>query len=68
MKNNPNDLKKETYIPSTVNSAVQEKLATVKILPTSEQWFGVTYQEDREDAVNKIKIRIESGVYPEKLF
>jgi dTDP-glucose pyrophosphorylase len=60
--------KSELYIPAVVNQLIQEKLATCTVIPTSEQWFGVTYREDREHVCSCIQKLISSGVYPEKLF
>jgi hypothetical protein len=37
------------------------------VLPTTAQWFGVTYQEDKETTKENIKKLISVGEYPEKL-
>ena len=42
-----NPLKAEFLLPDIVGDLVQEKKARVKVLPTNEKWFGVTYQADR---------------------
>ena len=34
-----------------IDTLVQEKRATVKVLDTQDKWFGVTYQEDKEAVV-----------------
>ena len=41
---------------------------SVKVLKTSDKWFGVTYQEDKEAVVKAIRGLIEQGVYRDKLF
>jgi dTDP-glucose pyrophosphorylase len=59
-----NPLKSEMYIPATVDNMIKSKLATVKVIPTDESWFGVTYKEDKVDVVRKIeKLKLE-GIYP----
>lgn len=61
-------LTKEFYIPSMVDFLIHTGKATVEVLDTNAKWFGVTYAEDRESVVEKIKRLIENGVYPQKLF
>ncbi|MBE5954937.1 MAG: nucleotidyltransferase [Lachnospiraceae bacterium] len=62
------DVKKEYLLPSVVDSLIQSKNATVKILPTEDKWFGVTYKEDKEAVVNAFKELIANGVYKEELW
>ena len=40
-------LSSEFLLPDVVNDLVQQGKARVKVLPTGEKWFGVTYQADR---------------------
>jgi NDP-sugar pyrophosphorylase family protein len=60
--------KNELYIPTIVNDLVARKMASVKILPSRDQWFGVTYREDKPVAVEHIRKLVEQGVYPDKLW
>ncbi len=46
LSKNSKDEKAEFYLPAAVDTAIKEKVARVKILPTSEKWQGVTYQGD----------------------
>jgi hypothetical protein len=68
IKTNMDNLKSEYYIPSIVSHQVNSEKATVKILEAKDQWFGVTYQEDKPIVVEKIKDLTLSGKYPEKLW
>lgn len=43
---NKDNLKSEFYIPKVVDTMIKNKAVEVKVLKTSAQWFGVTYQED----------------------
>lgn len=61
------ELKSEFYIPFVVNSLIDSKLATCKVLSTPDNWFGVTYKEDKESVVLKLKEMIDSGLYPSPL-
>ena len=60
--------KAEWYIPLVVNTLVQDRRATVRVLPTGSRWFGVTYREDRERTVGEIGRLIAAGVYPARLW
>jgi NDP-sugar pyrophosphorylase family protein len=62
------DLKAECYIPSTMNELIQTGEARVKVLRTVDEWFGVTYREDRPRAVDHIHRLIEGGYYPRRLW
>ncbi len=58
----------EFFIPLVVNNLIQTHTASVKVLKTSSQWFGVTYQEDRAGVVARLKKLHEEGIYPQKLW
>jgi hypothetical protein len=60
--------KAEWYIPSVVNTLVQDGQATVQVVPTDSRWFGVTYREDRDRTVAEIQKQIDAGVYPARLW
>ncbi len=62
-----NELKSEFYIPFVVNSLINSKYATCKVLSTPDNWFGVTYKEDRDGVVLKLKEMSEKGIYPTPL-
>ncbi len=62
------EMKSEFYIPFAVNSLIQAKTASVKVLSTSSQWFGVTYKEDRPAVVERLAQLHQEGIYPQQLF
>lgn len=62
------DLKAECYLPNAVNELVANGDAQVKVLATSDAWFGVTYREDRPQVVESIRQLVSSGSYPERLW
>jgi Nucleotidyl transferase len=68
LKKNGREEKSEFYIPFAVNELVATKRASVKILPTMDSWFGVTYREDRPFVVEGIRKLISNGDYPKKLW
>lgn len=68
IKANVENPKAEFYLPSVLNRLITEGKAEVKVLSTTAQWFGVTYQEDKEAAVSKLNQLISEGEYPSKLW
>jgi hypothetical protein len=68
LRRNAADLKRECYIPSTVNDLVAAGLARVKVLRTGDSWFGVTYREDHPRVAENIRNLIRAGAYPERLW
>lgn len=65
---NADNLKAEYGIPTMVNKLIETGAATIEVLETPCNWFGVTYIEDRPVVVQKIADLVNSGVYPTKLF
>ncbi len=68
LKANADNIKAEYYIPLVVNNLINAGTATVEVLDTTSNWFGVTYADDRQSVVDKIKALVEAGEYPAKLF
>ena len=55
LKDNEGNIKAEFPIPDAVTSVMQRGLVTVRVLPTTAEWFGVTYAEDIPKVVEKLK-------------
>jgi len=68
LKEHGNDPKAELFIPTVIDDLVESGKVKVKVLPTHDTWFGVTYKEDREIAERCIRKLIADGLYPEKLW
>jgi len=66
LKENP--LKCEYFLPFVVDELLKEGKAEVKVLETTEKWYGVTYKEDRAFVVEALGKKIKDGIYPEKLW
>ncbi|MFH1614396.1 MAG: sugar phosphate nucleotidyltransferase [Planctomycetota bacterium] len=62
------DNKAELYIPFVVDRLIQTHQACVKVLPTHDTWFGVTYRQDRQIAAACINRLIDDGIYPARLW
>lgn len=63
-----NPLKGEFYIPLVVGDLIKEKKASVKVLPSKDQWYGVTYKEDKPLVVAALNQKKKAGEYPQNLW
>lgn len=68
LTNNSGNLKAEFYLPAVVNAVVQSGNGRVKVLHTPEKWFGVTYPDDKDNTIARLKHLIETKVYPANLW
>ncbi len=66
--NKENILKCEYLIPDVVYQMILDNKASVKVLPTTALWYGITYKEDKEEVVNNIHTLVKKGEYPKKLW
>lgn len=66
VRNNP--LKAEYLLPTHIGGLLREGKCSVKVLETTDKWFGVTYKEDKEAVVQSFRKLIEDGVYQEELY
>ena len=60
--------KAEFFIPLVGEHLVNTQKASFKVVPTDNQWFGVTYKEDKPLVQASIDELIKKGNYPEKLW
>ena len=63
--NNP---KGEFFIPLVVDKVVKNREGKVKVIPTSAQWFGVTYKEDAPEVKASVDKLVADGEYPVSLW
>ncbi len=66
--NKSNLAKCEYLIPTVVSDLIEAGQATVDVLATKAQWYGVTYKEDKDYVVNSLKELTEKGEYPKGLW
>lgn len=66
--NAENYQKAEYLLPTIVGTLLKQGKADVKVLKSHDQWFGVTYREDKPFVVASIQHLVEEGTYPHKLF
>ena len=60
--------KAEFYLPAAVSAEIIGARASVRVLPTSSCWFGVTYREDKPIVQATLARMVANGEYPSPLF
>lgn len=60
--------KGEIYIPLIIEELIESKKVTVKLTNSTSSWFGVTYADDKENAIKQLKNRTKNKEYPEPLW
>jgi len=68
MKENPDNPTAEYYIPNIITDMIISGQMSVCVIPTNDNWFGVTYKEDKPMAIESINRYIEGGIYPKNLW
>ena len=63
-----NPMKCEYFLPLIPNLLIKEHKATVRVLPTQEKWYGVTYSNDMPKVQAALQGMRASGIYPEQLW
>lgn len=64
----PNPLTSEYYIPTEVQTRIDNHQASVTVLQSPESWLGVTYPDDKPAVKAGINTLITRGVYPPALW
>lgn len=67
MKSQGQELKSEFYIPSVLDK-VRRDHAAVPVVMSDDQWYGVTYAEDKQVVAEQFKELVENGTYPANLW
>lgn len=67
-KENFSNIKAEFFIPIIADQFIKREGNIIKVVPTSSQWFGVTYKEDAPDVKNSLQALIDAGEYPSSLW
>ena len=62
------DPKAECYIPEAIGALIARDQATLDVLPTNADWFGVTYREDKPQVMQALKKLHSEGAYPTPLW
>ena len=68
VKNNQDNSTAEFYIPKIANTLIEQKIADLTVMTTRDQWYGVTYQEDKQTVQNAFWALTTIGAYPNGLW
>lgn len=63
-----NPMKGEYFLPGIVKQLLDEGKATMKVLTSSDKWYGVTYAEDKPLVVAALRGMTDEGKYPDGLW
>ena len=61
------DPKAECLLPTMVGDLMNRGELSVSVLSSADQWFGMTYHEDRPRVAAALQKLHDAGVYPDKL-
>ncbi len=59
-----NPLKCEHVIPTMIGETIKEKTYSIKVIPSENEWFGVTYHDDKPYVVEQFLKYKAEGKYP----
>ncbi len=60
-------LTKEYLLPEAIAGMIARGPGRVRVLPTRDRWFGMTYHQDKQETQSRIRELIEAGAYPGQL-
>ncbi len=60
--------KSEFLIPSEMGTLLTRNAVRIRVLPTTSQWFGMTYAEDMPGVRAAFRAMVEDGLYTSPLF
>ena len=63
-----NPLKAEYLLPIYIDELLHADKVSVKVLPTHDKWFGVTYAEDKQIVIDSFAKLVADGVSEKDLF
>ena len=66
--NEDNLEKNEIYLPFVAQQMMKEKIIDIDTIKSDSDWFGVTYLEDKENAVNSLKSYTNNNNYPSPIW
>ncbi|GAA4332110.1 nucleotidyltransferase [Mucilaginibacter gynuensis] len=65
---NETNPKAEFFIPLVADELIKSGVASFKVIPTANKWFGVTYKEDKPIVQENISELVNNGTYPANLW
>lgn len=68
VRKNTENIKAEFFIPIVAEDFMENQGGKISVIPTSSQWFGVTYKEDAPVVKASVDKLVADGVYPSQLW
>ena len=68
VKENAQNPKAEFFIPIVADDFTKSGKGVIPVIPTTSQWFGVTYKEDAPSVQASLDALVDAGEYPENLW
>ena len=68
VKENKDNPKSEFFIPIVADYFIKNEGGKIDVIPTSAQWFGVTYKEDAPSVKKDLDTLIKNKIYPPSLW
>jgi NDP-sugar pyrophosphorylase family protein len=68
LKKNMNNPKSEFFIPLVAGQMLKDKSMQLRVLTCPDQWFGVTYTEDKEEVIAALIEKTDNALYPNDLW
>ena len=66
---NLKDIQKgEIYLPFAAQKLLANNTISIDSLDSESEWFGVTYKEDKDKSMKKLKLYSKDGIYPVPLW
>ena len=66
LKNNPT--RGEYFLPGVVSHLLCEGKARVRVMTSTDKWYGVTYAADKPQVVSALRNMTREGLYPDGLW
>ena len=60
-------LKSEFLVPTFIGHLLEQKKINVRVLKSSDTWYGMTYKEDGPAVRDSIEKLVEDGLYPREM-
>jgi NDP-sugar pyrophosphorylase family protein len=68
VEENMGNIKAEFFIPIVADHFIKKGIGEIPVIPTSSNWFGVTYKEDAPSVQASLDKLVAAGDYPQSLW
>lgn len=68
LKDEANVKGSEVYLPFVIQAMLQNNKTSVEVIPSDSKWFGVTYADDKQKAMDQLSNMTISGGYQAPLW